>query len=59
MLADIGSGDAVTNLNDEVFAQQEKENKEDFDQIDKEYKAAMSVNDNATQLTNTKQQDNP
>ena len=44
LLADIASGDAVTGLNEEVFKEQNKQNKEDFEQIKSQYDAANKAN---------------
>ena len=47
-LADAANGDSITKLNEETFAEQDKQAKEDFKQIDEEYKAATYVNESAT-----------
>lgn len=44
LLADIASGDAVTWLNEEAFNEQDKQNKEDFEQIKSQYDAANKAN---------------
>lgn len=44
LLADIASGDAVTGLNEEAFKEQDKQNKEDFEQIKSQYDAANKAN---------------
>lgn len=44
LLADIASGDAVTVLNEEAFKEQDKQNKEDFEQIKSKYDAANKAN---------------
>lgn len=44
LLADVASGDAVTGLNEEVFKEQDKQNKEDFEQIKSQYDAANKAN---------------
>lgn len=44
LLADIASGDAVTVLNEEAFNEQDKQNKEDFEQIKSQYDAANKAN---------------
>ncbi len=44
LLADIASGDAVTGLNEEAFKEQDKQNKEDFEQIKSQYDAANKTN---------------
>lgn len=44
LLADIASGDAVTELNEEVFKEQDKQNKEDFEHIKSQYDAANKSN---------------
>lgn len=44
LLADVASGDAVTGLNEEVFKEQDKQNKGDFEQIKSQYDAANKAN---------------
>lgn len=46
-LTDIANEDGITKLNEETFAEQDKQAKEDFKQIDEEYKAATHVNESA------------
>ena len=55
-LADTANGDAITNLNEEEFAEQDKQAKEDFKQIDEEYKAAMHINDTPTPQTKPREE---